>query len=263
LKIIKFNTTVDINLLKEGLTNYEFYEEELKIPHNTVRGIKKVILAKYKIDINSRLAKHNINLINKSLIEDEENIDYILKHYFDNSLELSCPGLNYKHYLSYGLEYNTKMVDGKVIRKVKWSKDLEKAVTEYYISIWPDLFTNSIEPVFALVLEPVASYAGKLIFDYETINNYIPDFANRLLELRFAEVDDNGYEIDEELKSIIDNINGRGGDFMSKLYTFRVEFVIHFVRYAETVECVTAQQARKLIQDRYPDAIVQNVKEIK
>ena len=59
MKIIKFNTTVDINLLKEGLSNYEFYEEVLKIPHNTVRGIEKVILAKYKIDINEYLRVRN------------------------------------------------------------------------------------------------------------------------------------------------------------------------------------------------------------
>lgn len=50
---------------------------------------------------------------------------------------------------------------------------------------------------------------------------------------------------------------------MSKLYTYRVEFVIHFTRYAETIECVTAQQARKLIQDRYPEAIIKSVTEIK
>ena len=50
---------------------------------------------------------------------------------------------------------------------------------------------------------------------------------------------------------------------MSKLYTYRVEFIIQFTRYAETVECITAQQARKLIQDRYPEANIVNVKEIK
>ena len=50
---------------------------------------------------------------------------------------------------------------------------------------------------------------------------------------------------------------------MSKLYTYRVEFIINFVRYAETVECVTAQQARRLIQDRHPNANIVNVKEIK
>lgn len=50
---------------------------------------------------------------------------------------------------------------------------------------------------------------------------------------------------------------------MSKLYTYRVEFVIHFVRYAETVECVTAAQARQLIQQRYPEANIKSVTEIR
>ncbi len=50
---------------------------------------------------------------------------------------------------------------------------------------------------------------------------------------------------------------------MSKLYKYRVEFEMHFKRYAETVECVTAQQARQLIQARYPEANVKSVTEIK
>lgn len=50
---------------------------------------------------------------------------------------------------------------------------------------------------------------------------------------------------------------------MSKLYKYRVEFVMHFVRYAEIVECVTAQQARQLIQARYPEANIVSATEIK
>lgn len=232
MKILKINKSIDIDTLKDDLSNYEFYDGNFKIPHNTVRGIEKIILAKFKIDINSRLAQYNIKIINESLTKDEESIEYILKHFFNRSLELLCPGLSYKHYLSYGLEYNTKMVNGKVVRKVKKSENLNKAISEYYISIWPDLFINTLEPVFAIVLEPVAEYAGKLIFDYETINSYIPDFVKKLVELEYADVAEDGYEIDEELRSII-------------------------------VECANEEQARKLVQNRYPNSKIHNVTEIK
>jgi len=205
MKVLKIINPIHLNTLKEGLTNYEFgdFESELK----TILGFEKIVIAKIKLDVDSRLTQYNINLINDSLVGDEESIDYILDNYFEVDEEKGMPGLNYKHFLSYGLEYSTKMEDGHVVRKVKKSEELDKAVTEYYITIWPDINVDNSDDLI-IVLEPVASYAGKLIFDYETISNYIPDFTNKLIELGYAKVIEDGYEIDEELQSIIDYING-------------------------------------------------------
>ncbi len=209
MKILKINKSIDINLLKDGLSNYEFGDFDLGRNHK-VLDTEKVVLAKFRIGTDSKLAKHNINHINDDLCIDEESIEYIIEHYYDtdNITENLMPGLFYKYFLSYGIEYSTKMVNGKVVREVKQSEYLDKAVTEYYISIWPDIWNETSESYLELVLEPVSSFAGKLIFDYETINNYIPDFLNRLIELGYVEVKENGHEIDSELQGIIDYING-------------------------------------------------------
>ncbi len=205
MKVLKVYNSIYINILKEGLLNYEFGDFESEF--SKVLGIEKIVFAKFKIDVNSRLAQYNINLINDSLVKDEESIDYVLDNYFETNPDKYIPGLNYKKYLSYGLEYGTKMEDGYIVREVKQSEELDKAITEYYITIWPDINIPNSEDLI-IVLEPVATSAGKLIFDYETISNYIPDFVNKLIELGYAKVIEDGYEIDEELKNIIDYING-------------------------------------------------------
>ena len=168
-------------------TKKEINNDDLKRIFNYSKTTDDCIIVRFKIPFESELAKENIERINENLSNDDKIIDDLIESNFDDYAVV--PYMVYREYLKDGLEYNTKLENGKIKRTVIVNDALIEATTDYYISI-NDIVMSEVEgEQFVLCpSNPLTSYG---FWDYESINKYAPDIVKKLL--------DNGYAVIDEL----------------------------------------------------------------
>ncbi len=165
-------------------TNKEFNKKTVKNLFNyTDFNDGDKVIAEAIIPFESNLAKKNVDFINKNLIIDEDTINYLIESNLDELDEQ--PVITYPEYLSMGIEYVTKIKDGKIYREVLVNDALKRLVTSFDVTIGPvDMETDDEQ----ITLVPWSMFGGEPVFDYETIYSVIPNVVKVLLDNGYAEI---------------------------------------------------------------------------
>ena len=182
----KYKNMRKMNIIK--LTNKKLNSEDIKNLFGPNKLNDKTALMEINIPFESELAVKSVNKINETLSNDDEIINYLIESNFDELDEIVWP--SYKEYLDYGIEYITKLIDGKIQREAIVNEKLKDVSTKYTVAINDILFGDaSGEQIILSPWYPLGAFA---VFDYETINTYAPDVVNKLI--------DNGYVTIEEIE---------------------------------------------------------------
>ena len=143
------------------------------------------IIAEIQVPFESKIAQDNIKYINKNLSNDDETIDYLIENNQDDLDEF--PVMMYREYLALGIEYYTKVKDGKISREAAINDALKEGVTRYDVALGPvDMETDDEQ----IALCPWNPSAQLVIWDYETINGAIPNIIKALLDNGYVTIED-------------------------------------------------------------------------
>lgn len=140
------------------------------------------------LDFNSRIAQENIAYINECLNSDEEIIDEYLS--FNVSEDDIMPVPCYREYLSLGLQYIVKVVDGKISKEVILDDRLKLVVTNCILEFE---IIDDEDDSYYLVLYPCHPLIGKSRVEYKELLEACSDVVNVLIDnnlVQVVEVDD-------------------------------------------------------------------------
>ncbi len=135
------------------------------------------IIAEIQVPFESDIAQDNVKYINKNMSNDDETIDYLI----DNQEDLDeIPVIMYREYLALGIEYYTRIKDGKICREAAINDALKDITTRYDVAIESE----------QIVLRPWNLSAELSVWNYETINEAIPKIVKALLDNGYVTIED-------------------------------------------------------------------------
>ena len=143
------------------------------------------LIAEPTIAFESEMAQNNIKYINKNLSTDDDRIKYLIENNYDELDEI--PVITAYEYLNSGIEYVTRIKDGKISREVIINDALKTAVTEYMVVAAPMDFEYED---YQITICPLDVICGEIVCDYESINSVIPDIVKTLLDNGYVTIED-------------------------------------------------------------------------
>ena len=167
-------------------TTKQFHKEDVE----SLFGFKDFnendnVLAEIQIPFESKIAQANVEYINKNMSQDDETIDYLIENNQEDLDEF--PVIMYREYLSLGIEYYTKVKDGKICREAVYNDALKEVTTKYDVAIGPVDMESDDEQIALCQWYPAAALD---IWDYESINEVAPNIFKTLLDNGYVEIVD-------------------------------------------------------------------------